>query len=200
MIVSDRILQSCGPVVRTERMELVRIVDIDGRGKRGTLGFEADISWVREAGAKVFFEHGGQVLKEGSGFCDVGRFMTCLDSAMEEGSRLCRRYSITAESTLAVLVEATITEIPILRSREPPMRAIFGRFEHERVPKDWLRNEPEAIKAWLEWQADQAKPFPEGGLPRLEGQEIAVERIWRSPRSQADNDRAVAEFRRRWTP
>jgi hypothetical protein len=192
--------ESCGPIVRTERLELVRFVDIDGRGNRGTLGFEADISWIRECDAHAHFEHGDVKVTDSSGYVDGGRFMSCLGNTIEEAERDCQRFSIDAASTLAVVVVAKITEIPVITPIGQPPRAYFGRFEYEAVPKDWLMNRPEEIEAFFAWQSGRSQVMPERGLPRLDAVIVAEERVWNSQLSPAANDRAIAAFKARWQP
>lgn len=194
-------IQEVSTVVRRERLELSRLVDIDGRGKRGIVGFEQEIGWIRKCGSSMAVLHGGRVLKDCGGFVDVGRWGSSVADGIEEAEKLCRTYSVDRHSTLLVAVEMKVEEIPVLLSPEGPRRCIFGRLEYDAVPKDWMRDDRARIEACLRYQQRQTQDWPEGGFPSL-GKVVVEEGalVWSSRMDAGDSAARVAAFMEKWAP
>lgn len=192
-------MRSLGPTVRVETAELARIVDIDGRGRRGVVRFEHPLIWIREVSPAVVFRHGGLVLKDGTCFCDVGRYMRSLEDAVEAARDACDSYSVEQTSSLEVAVLVTVTEIPVLAPEgDGPARADLRAREHAKVPEDWLRD-CDRVEACLRARNGDG-PWPDQGLPRILPMKVAVEEIWSSQRDGTTNAMSMDRFRRAWTP
>lgn len=177
---------------------MARLLDIDGRGKKGIVRFEAELLWIREVRPQVLFMHGGRVLKEGGAYCDVGRFGRSLDDAAEEAERLARVFSVGPGSSLEILVRAAVTEFPVLppEGGEAP-RAFWGRRQYAQVPDDWMFDETARIEACMaHWRGEG--DWPEDGLPKPQTVELAEGDTWTSRRSPAENVEAAARFRAAW--
>ena len=190
----------CSPVVRTERLELARLIDVDGRGsRRSIVGFEQDVAWIRCCGAQVVLLHGGRVVKEATAFCDVDRWGNCVDAAVEEALRLCDYYSVTRASSLSFEVVATVEETPVLPPGGTTRRGIFGRYDYERVPEDWMHHDAARIGACLEARANRTE-WPEGGFPSLVPVKVVdAEPVWTSQGAAQANARRISGFLSRWT-
>lgn len=192
--------ESCGVIVGRERLDLARIIDIDGRSFRGTVTFEADILWIRTVEPVLRAEHGGQEIQKFSSYCDVGRYMTSIDGAIEDAIKACQRFTVSTASSLALIIDVEVTETPVLAPSGEPERALFGRRRYDAIPKDWMYRRPEQIEACLAAQKDQDKPWPAAGFPFLKEKSIAHERIWSSANTPETNAGQVQAFRDRWTP
>lgn len=196
--MSERNFETCGPVVRTEVAEIARIVDVDGTGKRELMTFTRRIGWIREVSPGILMMHGDLVVKKAGGFCDVGRFLSSIKSAVELAEELAEQFSVTQSSSLSFVVEMTVTETPVFDPPVDPPKALFGRRSYTRTPKDWWRNEPDRIAACRAAWADPKTEWPESGLPSLEPIEVAVETIWSSANSPEVNAALIVDAKRRW--
>jgi hypothetical protein len=183
--------------VRIETMELARIVDIDGTGgRRGVLGFAAEIAWLRECEGRYFFEHGGLPLDDGSHTCDSGTFLSAADFAIKYAKESARRYKVGRTSSLRVVVQARIVDTPvrIARGYQPVDRSGVPHLDRwEAVPQDWLLYRPEELDGYLRRGGREA--MPPQRLQRIE-HEWAV--VWNSALEREVNAASLGLFRRRW--
>jgi hypothetical protein len=186
----------CSPVVRTERLDLARVVDIDGLGRRGLVAFEHEVAWLRQIGARVVVSHGGRVVDECGSFCDAWRWGSSVEAAIEKATDLCEFWSVGRESSMTVSVLATATETPVLL---PGTKSLFGQIEYRAVPKAWMRHEPARIEACLLADGGIGADRPEGGWPLLLAEVVADDvPVWTSSASDAENQASVSGFIDRW--
>ncbi len=190
----------CSPIVRAEKMELARLIDIDGRGRQGIVGFEQTILWIREIGAQVHLIHGNRIVDDRTSFCDVGSWGSCLTAATESAMEECEQFSVDRSSTMSAVVMASATEIPVLPPAEHrTKRGIFGRFQYEAVPSDWLRDDRPRIEACLKALTDRTCQWPENGLPTLWRTKVAENiQVWSSALDHEANEAALTAFRLAW--
>lgn len=90
------------------------------------------ITWIRGTNACVAFIHGGKVLKWGSSFYDYYGFTRSIDDALQEAVDAAAHYSIAADSSLEVVVRASLEDKPTLGYAD---EMSFGRKQYFPMPE-----------------------------------------------------------------
>jgi hypothetical protein len=182
--------------VRRGPITLARYVDVTGTGNSKAMTFEQEVLWVREAGTKLIFIHGGVELKTSSGYADCGYgFLSSLRSVLDDASRNLRRYSVTPDSTLELQVLVSITDKPVLIDNSAEARdwnARSKRIQYQSLPTDWLIYDAEKFAA-----RDAAKTWSERcqiEVHRLEAVPVSETVIWSSKNTPEDNAAKVEAF------
>lgn len=105
---------SCCPIVRKERLTLFSLKDRSGvRGDFNPVSFKKEILWLRQSISRIFFSHGGKVIKAGATTNDHNGYLTSTDLALESAHRECERYAVGRKSSLQVTILVDIEEVPV---------------------------------------------------------------------------------------
>lgn len=156
---------SACPIVATEECRLVRLVDTSGRYRLEPVTFTETIHWLRECEATVVFRHGGQVITEGSTFCDFYGLMSSFDAAVVHAQAACRRFAVGPASTLEVAVLLKVIDTPV----QPVAGAapIGRRRCWQTVPDDWCRHDDAVLRQFHEARTPDARDDAWRQLKRL---------------------------------
>lgn len=201
MPVQNPVASVC-PAIGDEVLEMARFVDVDGRGRKGIMGFEARIGWIRECRTDLLLEHGGVLVTEKGSYIDVGTWGSAVTGGMEYALDLCERYGITPASSLLARLAATVTEVPVLMPEQGDAPREFGRFQYEALPGDWMAYDRPRIEECLRYRGAEGRGcWPEGGLPTIRKRNLAeCETVWSSQLDGAGNRSLAEEFQQRWAP
>jgi hypothetical protein len=178
----DRTFLSRDPVVRTETGTWCRVVDVDGLGLRRAIAFEREITWIREAHARAVLVNGaGRDVSEGSQFCDVGTFLNCLASAMENARDMAREHGV-GTGPFAVEVRLSVRDRAVLAQPRDRFDGASAPPRWLGVPSDWIAHGAVAdVDAWL--ALDSAGRYEDRTTARRIEDPDAVEHIvaWTTP-------------------
>lgn len=191
----DHLLYTRSPFVTTERVPVLVYVDVDGTGQRLPMEIEREVSWVAECTARTVFLHGGKELKVGATRVDhTYGFGSCLDSAIRDARLLCEDYSVDTESTMEVVVEATVTLTAVHPRAVSEERGIRS---YREVPLDWIANREGAVQSFKDlWSGKHDAEVPPL-VRRMKGDALPPEIIWTSKRGERENASLLASFRAR---
>lgn len=164
-----------GPI---EVMELVR-----GSAARassfqpGTL----DISWFRSADYAVVLEHGGKEVTQRGLYTDGGLgVFSGLPSAVEAAKGVTRHFGVDANSSLEVLVRASLTDEPCIEVPKPS----YSTFNHyEPVPRELYYLDLDMGRRWLGLAPDER--LGTSLIRRVEASRLIEGEAWWSSRSGA---------------
>lgn len=173
------------PVVKRSQEIFVQRINIGGEPRR--VEFTKDILWIQASEVTVQFLHGGQVLKEGRTYNDFYGYLTSFD---REACRVCEiseQYSITSESSLELVLLATVfldpateTKETIKNNRDKPSNY---KSMYAYVPDDWRK---EVI--------ENGDTF----YPQLERIVLGSDVVWSSRNTPEQNSDLVRHLKQRW--
>ena len=195
-------VRSVCAAIQSERMEMARLIDVDGRGRRGIMGFEAVIGWVRECRTDLLLEHGGVLVTQRGSYVDVGTWGSSVPGGTEYAIDVCEHLGITDSSSLVARLAATVTDVPVLMPEQGPPPRDFGCFTYEPVPEDWMIHDRPRIEECLRYQDGAGRGcWPEGGLPLVAKREpVQGETVWSSTLGENENQKLAHAFLKRWAP
>lgn len=168
---------SQSPVIRQETYDVARFLDVSGLGDRRIVRFSKEISWVREATAQCRIVLGDRVEREAS-YCDVGRHMSSLLSAVEDAAARARAMGLTgAPGPVCLEAVLLVHDIPCIPSDTPPwIRGPHARRWIE-CPHDWLLGSDEELEHWRRTPFGEREHLPPICLRRTN---VLEESIWTS--------------------
>lgn len=186
------------PVVRESNEVFVQHVTVGTERRR--LEHTQRILWIAESEAQMQFLHGGAELKTGSTFNDFYGFCTSFQRLEDDLAALCQRYSITADSTLELIVLATLFHTPAIETeedkRENAMRASKYNGRHKRqytsVPDDWRQMIPNP-------NFGKDGDTQEFYWPSLKPRIITSAVAWSSKNTPEENARVAANLIKEWS-
>ena len=172
------------PVAWRGMETFVEIVSVGGQRQR--VEFAREIFWLQESSMTLRFLHGGQVIKEGPTFCDY-RYLDSTRSIVPERNRLVRHFGVTRESTLELVMFASILHRPMIEARESVLNTRAGRSnvapKWDNVPNTWRKEvEENGLTLW----------------PMLGDVVLEESVVWSSRNSSHENDDAMSKFMERW--
>jgi hypothetical protein len=185
------------PIVRSERLDVARIVDVSGTGIRKIVRFEADIDWLRESESSLVVLDGeGRILERVITQNDWYGLLTSIDDRMIAAiPRMAARYGVLGpEATLGVAIVTNLVDSPMLRSTGTS--TFHPRKRLSSTPKDWIIDEDDVIEKWrASAKANRGLANPEIAPkfldPRVIRDEIVI--TTRRPGSTAAIDALVAD-------
>lgn len=200
-------IASIGKVDPLGCVDLFRTIDLDGAGQQGIVSFRATIGNLVVQDVSAEYRHGGKMLGNISGFTDVCLAETFMvtSSLGRDVSRFLREFAVTQESSLAVVVEARQTIVPVVvayedgRSPIAPAdsQSVFGRTVYMLVPEDWSINRTSLEK--LNAFQTHRGPGPRPDWPADDGAFLRQfirnhAEIWRSDMGAGDNQALLASY------
>lgn len=184
------------PVARRELTSLIEHVTVGGESRWEP--FEREVLWVRESRARCQAIHGGEVIAEFGECHDFYGFLTSAEGSVVDGRQQAERYSVTATSSLSIVAEVEIVELPALElvDLDPDgfearnrvrYREQFGIERYRRVPDGWHLPLP---SPWPEFP--DAKPRPDTVIV------APWAPVWSTAALELDPELVVAVLRQRW--
>ncbi|NTF17239.1 hypothetical protein G6L37_02185 [Agrobacterium rubi] len=73
-----------------------------------------DITWTREAHARITYSHGGRVLKQEGTFCDYYGFLSSVQDLFEDFEARKKLYGVSKESSLEITIRMALVDHPTL--------------------------------------------------------------------------------------
>jgi hypothetical protein len=151
---------SCPEVKRAEQtfFEYVSV-----GGVKTKIEFKKEVIWFAMSESQIFYVHGGEILKESTGFTDYYGLYSSTKSAIDEIKDLAKIYDVDQNSTLEIRAISTLKLTPAIETEETkkenkdrdPKKC---RMCYREIPEswyvdqvqedDWVRNlelEPELI-------------------------------------------------------
>lgn len=188
---------SHAPVVKRETHDVARFIDVSGLRDLRIVRFTKEISWVREATAQCRIVLGDRVERESS-YCDVGRHMTSLVSAVEDAVARARSMNLTgAPGPVRLEAVLLVHDIPCIPSDTAPwIRGPNARRWIE-CPHDWLIGSDEELDHWRRIPFGEPKYVPPTCLRRTA---VLEDPIWTSDDLRSSRKELEAALRDRLMP
>lgn len=117
--------------------------------------FDVQIYWSKQSESVIEFVHGGVKFKEGATFNDYYGFMTSKEAGIAEAKQIAQRLSVTAESSLVLVVRTKVYEIPFIRTSRCEVSNLKDdtrKHVFEDIPNDWYDGETRLEAQVLEIQ------------------------------------------------
>ncbi|MGP0171162.1 hypothetical protein ACSVIJ_04690 [Pseudomonas sp. NCHU5208] len=172
-----------GPIVEVSPADLARWGSLSGVGPSDWIRFQQEICWVREPTAEIFFRHGGRLLKDGPRFCDHPRFLSGLEAGVGDAIQLCKAYAVGPESSLEIILEAAIQDVPYLKARPPLGGITSGAYLHPiySISDNWFYFDEGLMAAYSAAVGESERHEAWMAIPRI-GPRAVVERqvVWNS--------------------
>ncbi|AGG89143.1 hypothetical protein [Rhodanobacter denitrificans] len=174
---------SC-PAVRRSIETFTQFILVGGETQR--VEFTRPIVWIQESESQLLFLHGGEILEVGETHNDFYGYLSSMDFT-EEVARLMRKFQITAESSLELVVATRVAQRPARETEE------CVAYNVSRSPRH------KAMYAYLEddWR-QHAVEDGEERLRRLGECMLGQAHTWSSRLSPDDNAALATAFVNRW--
>ena len=172
-----------GPIVRVDLEDLARWGSLSGVGPAAWIRFEHEVSWLREPSAEIYFRHGGKHLKDGPRFCDHPGYLSGLEAGVREAVDLCAAYEVTSESSLEIVLEVAIQDVPYLKARPPYGGISGGAYFHPiySLQDNWFHFDEVLMEAYSMATGEEARHTAWMALRRLAPQPVVESQvIWSS--------------------
>lgn len=175
----------CPEVERTQQT-FVQHVNVGGEYQR--VEFKKDIVWLQKSETVMQFKHGGEVLVEGSKYED---FYGYLSSTNEHNpAKSAEEYSITANSTLEVVLVTTVFKQPATETQETRLHNV-SKPSNRKAMYAYLPND---------WRVEIDSDHTPGGkaYPPLNRVVLGSGVTWTSKNTPEQNEALAAEFASKW--
>ena len=158
-----------GPVVEVSSADLARWGSLSGVGPAAWIRFQQEICWVREPSAEISFRHGGKLLKEGPRFCDHPRFLSGLEAGVDDAVQLCEAYSVGPDSSLEIILETAIHDVPYLKAKPPLGGIASGAYFHPiyAINDNWFHYDEALMAAYSSAAGEAERHEAWMAIPRL---------------------------------
>ncbi len=158
-----------GPVVEMSPADLARWGSLSGVGPAAWIRFQQEICWVREPTAKISFRHGGKLLKDGPSFCDHPHFLSGVEAGVTVAIQLCEAYSVGPDSSLEIILETAINDVPYLKAKPPPGATSLGSYFHPiyAINENWFHYDEASMAAYSTAAGEAGRHEAWMAIPRL---------------------------------
>lgn len=161
-----------------------------GEGDSVEHRFTRQVHWLMECQANHLFVHGGRVLTRGDEeFSERSGFLSSVREALDEAPFKVDEFSISAESTLDLIVRVEIKSKPalLLSQVSPGHLNKDHRLEYMPIPDSWLQEDGVFDEIPQYTRLSQIKRV------------LLMNNIWSTKNSSEQNAELEREFFERWT-
>lgn len=174
---------SC-PAVRRTVETFTQFISVGGESQR--VEFTRPIVWIQESESQLLFLHGGEILEEGETHNDFYGYLSSMD-LRESVNRLMRKFQITADSSLELVVATRVAQRPA-RETEECLAYNVGRSPRQKAMYAYLDDD------WRQHTVEDG----EERLRRLGTSMLGQAHTWSSRLSPEENAALAAAFISRW--
>jgi hypothetical protein len=172
------------PIVERTEETFVEYVSVAGERRR--MEFTKTILWIQQSESVVQFVHGGKVLDETQRTNDYYGYLTSCEPSSPSPSDIAKAYSVTADSTLEIIVKTTVSKRP-------------GAENQDTIAKN--KANPTYVPTYVDVPTSWRKEVVidgETSWPTLESAELGEGVVWSSKNTPEKNAALLAAFRATW--
>jgi hypothetical protein len=149
---------------------------------------EADVVWVRVSHSISYLTFKGRIIRRGDGYYDFYHFLSSVKDIIEEAPQKAAAWGIEQDSELEHHVVAYLEDVPTLGYAKTE----YGRRYFKPVGQHVWHDVPDLVEVGGPFTMEN---FPYETRHRLEAVKHGATVVWKSSRTNEENEAALAAFK-----